>query len=291
MLLYEDHDSIVTAIAFSPDGSLLATGSRNGSLILRDAFDNATPLWPPGSKIVGILNLAFLSADRLLVVHDLGWEVLRQSDSLWPVVSRGEQFSLTYATPLSESLLAIGTGDRLNAVAGMFYLHDLKTGRTLQPIFRENHGVRSIAVSPANKLVAWSTGGREVKVWDIKKQSPLAIRTSHTAWSLALAPDSSAVAFVQDWTVRVYDLNAKQDRPLLKGHKGIISSLAFSPDGLTVATGSWDGTVRFWDPRTGHERAVFQWPVGKGFSLAFSPDGQRAAAGGDGGAVVVWDVE
>lgn len=293
MLLYEDHESIVTALGFSPDGSRLVSGTRDGSLVIRDSFGNATPLVPPGPKASGILNVAFLTSDRLLVVHDGGWEILHESDGAWPLAARGEQLGLTAAVPLSASLLATGTGDRMGRTSGMLRLHDLKLERTLQPTFLEAAGVRAIATNPANKLVAWSTADRELRIWDVKQQTPqrLQKKCSHVAGSVALAPDGSAVAAAQEWAVRIYELKSQQDLPPLRGHKGIVSCVAFHPTGRFIATGSWDGTVRFWDPGTGSEVAAFQWPVGSVFSLAFAPDGLLAAAGGDRGAVVVWDVE
>ncbi|MFO0805398.1 MAG: hypothetical protein U0791_20015 [Gemmataceae bacterium] len=293
MLLYEDHESFVTALAFTPDGSRLVSGTRAGSLVIRDSFGNATPLFPPGPKASGILNVAFLSADRLLVVHDSGWEILHETNGAWPLASRGEQPGLTAAAPLSASLLATGTGDRMGRASGLLRLQDLKLERTLQPTFLEAAGVRAIATNPANKLVAWSTADRELRIWDVKQQTPqkLQKKCSHVAGALALSPDGSTVAATQEWGVRVHDLKAKQECPELKGHKGIVSSVAFHPAGRFIATGSWDGTVRFWDPRTGSEAAAFQWPIGSVFSLVFAPDGLLAAAGGDRGAVVVWDVE
>lgn len=282
MLLHEDHEGIITALAFSPDGTRLASGARDGSLVIRDSPGEATQRVSPGS---GILNLAFLSAERLLVVREGGWEILHEAKS------HREQLGLTAAAPLSESLLAIGTGDRMIRTAGMLKLHDVKADRTIQPTFREPSGVRTIATNSSNKLVAWSTVDRELCVWDVRKQTPLRLKGTHIAGSLALSPDGSVLAAAQDWTVRLYDLNAKQDRPPLKGHKGIVSCVAFHPAGRYLATGSWDGTVRFWDPHAGSELAAFQWPVGSVFSLAFAPDGLLVAAGGDRGGVVVWDVE
>ena len=54
-----------------------------------------------------------------------------------------------------------------------------------------------------------------------------------------------------DATVRIWDLNTETPRYTLKGHTGWVLSIAWSPDGKTLASGSMDKTVRLWDPKTG----------------------------------------
>jgi WD40 repeat protein len=71
----------------------------------------------------------------------------------------------------------------------------------------------------------------------------------------------------------------------------MVSAVAYSPDGSTIATGSWDMTVKLWDAATGKERTTFRWPIGRVYCLAYAPDGLRLAAGGDEGKTVVWDLE
>ncbi|MBL1101787.1 WD40 repeat domain-containing protein [Streptomyces coffeae] len=73
----------------------------------------------------------------------------------------------------------------------------------------------------------------------------------------------------------------------LTGHK--VASVAFSPDGHTLATGSEDGTVRLWDPATGRTRRVLTGHKGDVGAVAFSPDGRTLATGSEDGTVRLWD--
>lgn len=63
----------------------------------------------------------------------------------------------------------------------------------------------------------------------------------------------------------------------LKGHKGGVTSVAFSPDGKRLATGSEDGTVKLWDAEQGQEILTLKGDKGQVTSLAFSSDGKRLA--------------
>ena len=80
-----------------------------------------------------------------------------------------------------------------------------------------------------------------------------------------------------------------------EGHTDNVNSVAFSPDGLLIASGSYDGTVRFWDVQTGKEIRRFEghrkaYAMGV-LSLAFSPDGRSIASGDHDGTVQLWDVQ
>ena len=112
-------------------------------------------------------------------------------------------------------------------------------------------------------------------------------------------PTVSKLLSVAAWRIHPfaddhYAMLAAAARPgiaALTGDTDRIHSMAFSPDGNTLVSGSYDGTVRLWDvaahrqiggPLAGHDGQIY--------SVAFSPDGRVVASGADDGTVRLWDV-
>lgn len=80
---------------------------------------------------------------------------------------------------------------------------------------------------------------------------------------------------------------------LQAGHGDSVNAVTVSPDGQTVASGSYDGTIKIWDARTGNEQRTLRAQGAGGdtvYSLAFAPNGQTLAGGYYGGAVRLWNV-
>jgi WD40 repeat protein len=78
---------------------------------------------------------------------------------------------------------------------------------------------------------------------------------------------------------------------MLKGHTQWVESLAFSPDGKLLASGSHDKSVRVWQVETGKELRVFTEPTARVQALAWTPDGKALAAGSDDHTTFIWSVE
>ena len=76
------------------------------------------------------------------------------------------------------------------------------------------------------------------------------------------------------------------------GHAGAVTSIAFSPDGRHIASGSWDNTIRIWDAETGKVvTGPLEGHTGSVWSVAFSPDGRHVASGSYDHTIRIWDVE
>lgn len=108
---------------------------------------------------------------------------------------------------------------------------------------------------------------------------------------MAFSTDGKRIATgSQDKTAKVWDAATGQQLLTLKGHTGMVRSVAFSPDGQRIITGSDDWTAKLWNVKTGLETFTLPKHTEMVWSVAFSPDGQRIATGiaGAGATAKLW---
>ncbi|MGH7201885.1 MAG: WD40 repeat domain-containing protein [Planctomycetaceae bacterium] len=188
-------------------------------------------------------------------------------------------------------------------------LWDLQTGQSSRTL--EGHGglVLCVAVSPDGTRIASGSYDNTIKIWDVPKadaagqaEPPMPVKPAadlrgHGSYvaGVAFSPDGKQLASASnDKTVRLWDLERKQQIKTLSTQAGVVYAVVFSPDGKHLVTACADKTVRLIDVQTGAEVRQFSGPEFPVYTVAVSPDGQKIAAGGQGlgsnRKVFVWNV-
>jgi WD40 repeat protein len=156
--------------------------------------------------------------------------------------------------------------------------------------------VGTLAFSPDGKMLVMGNADATT-VWDVATRRQVA-RFPLAAYSLAFSADGKTLALVGDGDVELCDLDTHQvTATLTTGYEGWVSAVAFSPDGKTLATSSYDGMTTLWDIPARHLTATLS-PVqadlyaknqGNPALVAFRPGGKSFVSGSD-GTLTLWDV-
>ncbi len=247
------------SIAFSPDGKLLASGGSWGVMSILRLWDVAggkeiTP--GPSGPFHHVSSVAF-SPDGKILASGGSQEM---EIYLWDVEEK-EEIGILEGHSIVWSIDFSPDG-KLLASGGVYgiSLWDVES-RTLIALLDmpEQPDTYSVAFNPDGKLLA--SGGRDgVHVWDVKERKEIAVLEGHAGSqnSVAFSPDGRIIAsagrvefsalfdYVGDVTVRLWDVYGKEEMAVLEGHNAPVTSIAFSPDGQMLASGSWDCTICLW---------------------------------------------
>ncbi|KAH8682982.1 WD40-repeat-containing domain protein [Tricladium varicosporioides] len=291
------HESVVCCVRFSADGKYVATGCNRSAQIFDvvngqkvcvltdESVDSVGDLYirsvcfsPDGRY------LATGAEDKLIRVWDIATRTIRNT------FAGHEQdiYSLDFAR--DGRTIASGSGDRT------VRLWDINEGQNMLTLSIED-GVTTVAISPDCKLVAAGSLDKSVRVWDASSgylverlEGPDGHKDS--VYSVAFAPNGKdLVSGSLDKTIKMWELvaprgghpsNAPKGGRCIRtfeGHKDFVLSVALTPDGAWVLSGSKDRGVQFWDPRTGNTQLMLQGHKNSVISVAPSPSGGSFATG------------
>ncbi|KAF8453577.1 WD40-repeat-containing domain protein [Kalaharituber pfeilii] len=298
---FEDYSGLGFSVAFSSDGQLLASGSR----------DQTVRLWSVQrheaiNSFVGhssVVNSVEFSPDAQLLASGSGdqtiwlWSVQRQQ-AIHTFQGHSNSVNSVAFSPDAQ-LLASGSDDRT------VRLWSVQRHEVIHTFEGHSNSVNSVAFSPDGQLLASGSGDRTVRLWSVQRHEVVHTFEGHSdsVNSVAFSPDAQLLASGSgDRTVRLWSVQRHEVIHTFEGHSDSVNSVAFSPDGQLLASGSGDRTVRLWSllrqevahTFEGHRDRLALAPedqlLASGLlSVAFSPDGQLLASG-DNNTIFVWQV-
>ncbi len=274
------HRTEVLAVASSPNGQWIATGSQDGTAIVWESA-SGNPARTLRTHGGAVSSVAF-SRDSHRVVTG-GWD---HTAIVWETATgkllrpltghTAEVFSVAFSP--DDQRIVTGSRDHTAKV------WDASTGHEQFTLRGHSHWVWSAAFSDNGRWIVTGSQDHTAKVWDATTADELCTFRGHSGpiYNVAVSPTDQRVATAShDLSARVWNAaNGEELFPPLKGHSGPIRSVAFSRDGQRLTTGSFDQTAKIWDAASGAELFSVRGHGSPISSVAFSSDAQRLITGG-----------
>lgn len=247
------HGHEATAVAYCRDPGQILTGSRDGSVRLWNRLDSTVKLrWVAHQRYVAAIAVS----------------------------------------PDHHRCLSFGAGSLVES--------DLETGKPRLEWDRHRAPVLAVAWLPTKgieseekQLVSSSADGT-IRLWNIAnggtvRQFPLPPQ-GLAGQALAVTPDGRRLAVGGYAGIWEFDLNTEGHVRELKGHRGWVRALAYTPDGQRLLSSADDGAILAWSPHAVEASARLEGHRGGVLALAISPEGTHALSGGRDGTVRPWDL-
>lgn len=277
------HTRNIAGLALAPDGNTLYSASK----------DRTVGIWSLASRRQtgsllhgGDLHDLDLSRDGHFLATTDKAHVLR----VWNTANQTVSFARTNAGPLGFVRLTPDGHQLIHRDAeGVWVLDRITGSRTAlrQYAHEEVRHMSGAAFSQDGSLFAFDAGDSVIRLLDWKSRTEIGVlhydESVNPQWGilgLALSPDGRrvAAAYSGAW-VRWRDLGSPEIHEMQTDHSEFVISLAFSPDGDVLATGSFDPGVRLWRLRDGARLAELSGSLQAYLTVQFSADGRRLAAG------------
>ncbi len=284
-------ETVINTLAYSPDGTLIATGDTDRQVILWDAVTGEQKQVLEGHEN-WIRAVAFAPDGTLLASASSDTTV-----RLWPLqnglAGEGQELSgfdtTVWGVAIAPDSQTVAVGLNDNTIR-LIERANPDNRRTL-----EGHSGRVFGVTfsaDGSQLASASSDGT-ARLWNVATGETIRTFEGHIGWlrSVDFMPDGNRVVTASyDGTARLWNIADGETSATLFGHLGLVVHATVTPNGAIIATASADGTVRLWQGENGEALGSIQDGTGRVLTVAVDESGRFAAAGSFDGSVRMWQL-
>lgn len=279
----EGHSDWVSSVTFSPDGSTIASASR----------DTTVNLWRRDGSLIttlkghtaGVYKVAFSPDGQIIATAsaDKTVKFWKPDGTLLQTLSGHSDRVSSLSFSADGQTIATASDDKTVKL----WKPD---GTLIQTLPKQNDIILDVSFSPDGQTIATARGDSTVKLWK-RDGTLIATLSGHedAVTSVSFSPDGQTIASASaDNTIKLWMRNGVLRRTL-KGHSDIVFGVTFSPDGQTLASASEDSTVKLWR-RDGVLIRTLPGHNGKVLGVSFSAQGDKLASASADGTVKIWSL-
>ncbi|MBK8253144.1 MAG: WD40 repeat domain-containing protein [Polyangiaceae bacterium] len=277
------------AIAFSPDGSTFAVGSKDGVVRIVNS-QTAAVLHSCSAHSSQIETVAFSPNGSRVAAA-----ALDHTASVWDSqtgasieVLKGHKEGLLDLTFADDRTVITASDDRTARI------WDIADGPYVRIFDGHTKSVERLAASADGTIFLSASGDKTARVWNVQTGAALAVLGDHKGpvSAMALSPNGKvAVTGSMDTPSRIWDATSGTVKFTLTTEGSGASAAAFSPDGKLVATAAIEGPVTVWDSTTGAQKKALSGHNKKVARLTFSQKGHLLASASWDGTARIWEME
>ena len=284
------NQNAVTSLALSSDGKTLAAGTTDGSIYLWD-FATGKQL----HECQGVQGTSVVFSHNGKVLASCGaFEGVPSQVRLWEVSTGKELRRLAVELPSIGAVAFSPISDTLavNGDGKIVIILDAATGEVLHKLEGHVNTImwRGVAFSRDGKTLASGDIAGDVRVWSVESGKQLQqLGHQSVLWAVGFGADGMLATSGFGDGIRFWDAQTGKQLRHLRGLPGDVDSLAFSPDGKTLACGNSNGVISFWDVATTKQVRRTPGHLDRLNAVAISPDGRTLATASSDTTVGLWD--